>query len=125
MDKPLLLAFVRSPYFQSRIQNIAECKKLDFYFGAQGEQMSQLAKTLAPFMVLVDLSGLDSEWLFRHISQVCNTRPELPIVAFISKDQESVRERAERYGCNLIFTKSELFKKLPGAIENFLRKSFR
>ena len=124
MNKPLLLAFVRSPYFQSRIQNVAESKKLDFYFGAQGEQMSQLVKTLVPFMIVVDLSGLDSEWLFRHISQVRNIKSDLPIVAFVSKDQESIQDRAEKYGCNFVFTKSELLGKLPATIENFLRKTF-
>ena len=94
---------------------------MDFYFATQGEQLSQLAKTLAPSMIIIDLSGLDSEWLFKHISEIRNTRPHLPIIAFIAHVQEAVRERAEKYGCNYIFTKSELLKKLPDRIEKILR----
>ncbi|OGQ47003.1 MAG: hypothetical protein A3H42_01180 [Deltaproteobacteria bacterium RIFCSPLOWO2_02_FULL_46_8] len=121
MNKPCLLAFVDDLFFQSRIQGIAGGKRMDFYFATQGEQLSQLAKTLAPSMIIIDLSGLDSEWLFKHISEIRNTRPHLPIIAFIAHVQEAVRERAEKYGCNYIFTKSELLKKLPDRIEKILR----
>ena len=124
MNKPCLLVFVRDLYFKSRIEGIAEAKKIDYYFATQGEQLSQLAKNLAPFMILLDLSGLDSQWLFRHISQIRNSRTDLPIAVLISHVQEAVRQRAESYGCNFVFTKSELLKKLPETIEKALRKTF-
>jgi len=121
MNKPCLLAFVDDLFFRSQIEGLAEDKKMDFYFATQGEQLAQLAKTLSPSIIVLDLSGLDSEWLFRHISDIRNTRPNLPIVAFISHIQQAVRDRAEKYGCHYIFTKSELMKKLPDTFERILR----
>ena len=123
MEKPCLLVFVDNLFFQTQIEGIARGKGIDVYFATRGEQLSQLAKTIAPLMMIVDLSGLDSEWIFRHISEVGFANPGLPIIAFISHVQEDVRARAERYGCRTIFTKSELKKKLPETIEKVLRKS--
>ena len=124
MNKPCLLAFVDDLFFQSQIEGIAKAKDIDFYFATRGEQLSQLAKTLAPSVMLIDLSGLDSEWLFRHIIVIGNMRPDLPIIAFVSHVQQDIRDRAEKYGCKFIFTKSELIKRLPETIENILRKTF-
>lgn len=123
MNKPLLLAIVDDLYFQSQIEGIAKSKQIDFYFATQGDQLTQLAKTLAPSIMVADLSGVESEWIFRHIGNISNMRPDLPIVGLVSHVQQTVRERAERYGCKFIFTKSELAKKLPETIEKVLRKT--
>lgn len=123
MNKPLLLAVVSDLYFQSQIEGIAQSKKIDFYFARQGEQLSQLAKTLSPSIVVADLSGVEAEWIFRHIGNINNMRPDLPIVGLVSHVQQAVRERAEKYGCKFVFTKSELAKKLPETIERILRKT--
>ncbi|MBI4372860.1 MAG: hypothetical protein HY585_03950 [Candidatus Omnitrophica bacterium] len=123
MNKPLLLAVVEDLYFQSQIEGIAQAKKIDYYFATQGEQLSQLAKTLSPSLVIVDLSGVETEWIFRHIGNISNMRPELPIVGLVSHVQQTVRERAERYGCKFVFNKSEFAKKLPETIEKVLRKT--
>ena len=122
MDRPCLLAFVEDFYFRSQIEAIARMKRFDPYFATQGEQLSQLAKTLAPFMMLADLSSSDSEWIFRHITELKATRPDFPIVVFIAPVQEDVRDRAERYGCDLVLSKSELIQKLPSTIDDILRK---
>ncbi|MBI3999007.1 MAG: hypothetical protein HY351_00180 [Candidatus Omnitrophica bacterium] len=123
MNKPLLLAVINSLYFQSQIEGIAQAKNIDFYFATQGEQLSQLAKTLSPSIMVVDLSGLDAEWIFKHISDINHMRPDLPIVGFVSHVQQTVRERAEKHGCKFVFTKSELVKQLPETIEKVLRKT--
>ena len=120
MQKPSLLVYINDLYFQSVIEEVAHTQNLDVYFATQGEQLSQLAKTFAPFMMLVDLSGTDSEWLFRHIGSIRVVRPEFPIVAFISQDQEEIRDRAEKYGANRVLTKAEFVKKLPDVIERYL-----
>ena len=122
MQKPSLLAFVDDLHFRSEIERIAQAKEIDFYFAAPGEQLSQLVKTLNPFLILVDLSGQDSEWLFRHMSAIGYARPKLPIVGFVTALQKEVRERAEKYGCRLILEKSELIEKLPDVIENVYRQ---
>lgn len=120
MQKPSLLVYINDLYFQSVIEEVAHTQNLDVYFATQGEQLSQLAKTFAPFMMLVDLSGMDSEWLFRHIGSIRTARPEFPMVAFVSQDQEEIRDRAEKYGVNRVLTKAEFVKKLPDVIGHFL-----
>ena len=112
-----MLVFVRDSYLRIRIEAIAQLKKVDPYFATQGAQLAQLVKTMNPFMLLVDLSGLDSGWIFRHISTVRMQKVDFPIVAIVPSMQEALKERAERYGCNLVLTKSQVLKKLPKTID--------
>ena len=121
MNKPCFLAFVEDLYFHSQLEWIARSKNVDIHFAMQGEQLSQLVKTMVPFMMVVDLSGLSSDWIFRYISEIMDRDPKFPIVAFISHVQEDVRQRAEKYGCRFIFTKAQLMKKLPEVIEQSLK----
>ncbi len=121
MRKPCILASVEDLYFQSQLEGIARSRNVELYFASQGEQLSQLVKTFAAFMMVIDLSGVNSDWIFRHISEIIETNPRFPIVVFISHVQEAVRQRAEKYGCRFIFTKSQLIKKLPETIEQILR----
>jgi len=121
MKKPCVLAVIESLYFRSQLEGIARSKDVELYFASQGEQLSQLVKTFAPLMMIVDLSGLNSDWIFRHISNIIENNPRFPIVALISHVREDVRQRAEKYGCRFILTKSQLAKKLPETIEQILR----
>ena len=121
MKKPCVLAVIESLYFRSQLEGIARSKDVELYFASQGEQLSQLVKTFAPLMMIVDLSGLNSDWIFRHISNIIENNPRFPIVALISHVREDVRQRAEKYGCRFILTKSQLVKKLPETIEQILR----
>jgi len=75
-------------------------------------------------MILVDLSSPESEWIFRHIAQVENAMPGFPIVGFIERSQETVRHRAESYGCRFVFTVDELAEKLPETVEGILARRF-
>lgn len=123
MFRPFLLVYLDGPQFKTQIEAIAEEKKVDYYFATRGDQLSQFVKTYVPFLMLVDLSGLDSGWLFRHISVIKYIKPTFPICAIIEDDQEDARMRAEKYGCNKILPKSELIQRLPDIIENALRKT--
>lgn len=123
MFKPRLIVYLEGPKFKSEIQKIAEEKKVDFYFATQGDQLSQLAKTYAPFLMVIDLSGLDVGWLFRHISVLKNMRPNVLLCVMVPEEQEAIRFRAEKYGCDKIITQSELIQELPEIIENALRKT--
>lgn len=122
MFKPSFLVYLDGPQFKADIQSIAEAQKVDIHFATQGDQLSQLVKTYAPFFMLVDLSGLDAGWIFRHISIIKNSKPNFSICALVNDDQENVGSRAEKYGCDRIITKSKLIEELPELIEYFLRK---
>lgn len=121
MKKPCVLAVIDNLYFRSQLEGITRSKDVELYFAAQGEQLSQLVKTFAPLMMVADLSGLNTDWIFRHISNIIENNPRFPVVAFISHVQEGVRQRAEKYGCRFVLTKSQLTKKLPEVIERVLR----
>ncbi len=121
MNKPCALAFVEDQFLRSQFVEAGKSTGVDFYFASQGEQLSQLAKTLAPFLVILDLTGLDTGWLFKHISMIKNSRPKLSIVGYVFIDQEDVRERASHYGCTAVVLKGEIFRKLPDIIESAIR----
>ena len=123
MNKPCLLVYVEDQSLQSQIEEIAGAQNLYIQFATQGDQLAQLAKTFAPFMMILDLSGLNSEWLFRHIGAIRVAQPDFPIVGLIALGQDEVGDRAEKYGCNRILTKSEFAKALPKAIEHFLLRN--
>ena len=123
MLKPCLLAFVEDLSFQPQIKTIVEAKRGEVYFASEGEQLSQLAKTLLPFMVLVDFTKLDAEWLFKHISDIVSTNPKLPVLVFVeTTTPKAVRDRIERYGSRLIILKSELLEQFPDLVEKALRQ---
>ena len=125
MLKPCLLAFVDDSSLRSQIAAVAQTKGAGVYFATEGEQLSQLAKTLKPFMVLVDLSELDAEWIFRHITTIVNANPNLPILSFVDlHTSETVPDRAKKYGCRLVLLKSELIETLPDLVEKGLSEGF-
>ncbi len=123
MFKPCCIIYLETDQHVEKIRKIAEEKKIVFYWAAQGDQLSQIAKTYAPFLMIVDLSGLDSGWLFRHISILSHTKQPFPLCAIVDDEQENVRMRAEKYGCDKIVTKSEFIRKLPDIVESALRKT--
>ena len=119
-----LLAFVDDPGIQTRLESVAEEKQVECYLAKWGEQLSQLAKTLNPFLVVVDLSGQESEWLFKHINIIKHENPRLRIVAMTNAGQTDVKERADSYGCDLTLSKPDLFRRFPEIIESALGKTW-
>ena len=121
MLRPCLLAFVEDTSFQSQVETVMRAKGGEVYFATEGEQLSQLAKTLSPFMVLLDLTRLDAEWIYRHIVTIVNDNPKLPVLGMIESNiPMAVRDRATRYGCRLLILKSELLDQLPELVEKGL-----
>ena len=122
MEHPCCLVFINDEGLRSQLEEMFQAKEIDCYFIKQGDQLSQLVKNWNPFMMVIDLSSADSEWIFRHIAGVELTRPGFPIVALVSDAQETLRRRAESYGCRFIFTESEFLEKLPGTVDGILTK---
>ena len=122
--RPCLLAFVDDPGIQTRIESVAEEKQVECYLAKWGEQLSQLAKTLNPFLVVADLSGQESEWLFKHLNIIKYERPRLRIVAMINAAQTDIEDRAASYGCDLVLPKPEFFRRFPGIVEAVLGKAW-
>lgn len=123
MFKPCLIVYLEDLAFHDQIKKIAKDQKVDLYFAGQGDQLSQLIKTYASFLMLVDLSGLDASWIFRHISIIKNINSNFPVCAIVDEDHENIRSRAEKFGCNQIITKSELIPLLPDMIKQFYRRA--
>ena len=122
MELPCCLAFVDDEKLRSDLEMLFRSRKIDCYFIKQGEQLTQLVKNWSPFMLLVDLSSIHSEWLFRYVAAIGASHSS-PIVAFIANEAEdAIRQRAETYGCGFVFKESELLAKLPDTIERILTK---
>lgn len=120
MNKPCLLTYLDELSLQSEVEEIAMLQNIYIQYVTQGDQLAQLVKTFAPFMMILDLSGLNSEWLFRHIGSIRHAQPAFPMMALILCGQDDVRDRAEKYGCNYILTKSEFKEKAPEIIKRCL-----
>ncbi|GEM_PF-4845114 len=123
MFKPCLLVYVEESSLEVEIQNVLADKKIEIYFATRGDQLSQLVKTYIPFLMVADLSGREPGWIFKHISIIKHAKYDFPICVIINNDEESIRSRAEKYGCDKIILKSEFIKKLPNVVERVLRKS--
>jgi hypothetical protein len=120
MEKPCLLIYLDDPSLQSRVEEVAGLQSLYVQKATQGDQLSQLVKTFAPFMIILDLTGLNSEWLFRHMGSIRNEFPLFPMVGLVPSNQDDVRDRAEKYGCSQVLTKAEFSKTLPKILNRFL-----
>lgn len=119
-----LLAFIDDQGIQARISGVAEEKQVECYLARWGEQLSQLAKTLNPFLVVIDLSGRDSEWLFKHINIIKYNNPRLRIVGMTEQGQTDIEDRAASAGCDMVLSKPEFFRRFPGIVEAVLGKAW-
>ena len=122
MLKPCLLVFAEDPLLEAFIKQMAETKRLDVYTAAQGEQLTQCVKTFSPVMLVADLTGLDTNWLHRHMADIKHQHPDFPIAAIVATDEEGLLRRLERAGCNVILKKSEVKDKLPDVVEGILNR---
>jgi CheY-like chemotaxis protein len=120
MNQPCLLAYLEDPPLEEFIQKLSEDKGMDFYFATFGEQLTQYVNSFVPFMMLVDMTGLETSWLFRHVAEVKNAKPRFPIVALTGKDEESMKNRLESAGCNAVLNKKEFTEKFPELVESYL-----
>jgi hypothetical protein len=124
MKDPTCLAFVSSGnlHLQPDLEAIFKEKGVSCYFLKQGDPLTQLAKTWAPFMLLVDLTGQESEWIFRHIAQLEETFTNFPVVAVVKEIEDAVHRRAESCGCRFVLSEENLIEKLPDIIEDIIER---
>jgi CheY-like chemotaxis protein len=120
MHKPCLLVFISDPNLESFLTRLAEDKGCDCYFARPGEQLLQLAKSIAPFMLLVDVTEIENEWLLKYVSEIKYAKPDFLIVA-LAGPTESLHHRLESAGCKRIFTKKNFEEKFGQTIEEALR----
>lgn len=124
MDKPVCLAYIEDETIHAELENLARESGFECFFAVHGEQLAQLIKSWAPFMLIVDLCGIQNEWIYRHLTVIDFLYPEFPMVAVIPEDEEHVRHRVESYGCRFALTKSECTEKLPELLLDILGKKF-
>lgn len=124
MNKPVCLVYVEDKEICGNLKQLADQNGFECFFAVQGEQLAQLVKTWAPFMLMVDLCGIQNEWIYRHLTVIDFLYPEFPMVAIISGDEEHVRHRAESYGCRFALTKKECAEKLPFLVLGILSKKY-
>lgn len=123
MFKPCAIVYLEDPALQNDVQKIADSKNINVSFAGRGDQLAQLVKNNKAFLLIVDLSGLDSAWLFKHLSAIKYTNPEFPIYGILGAEDEAQRSRAEKYGCKQCLLLAEWLSQLPDIIETHLRKS--
>ena len=122
MHKPICLIYLNELEFKANLKTWAEEFGIECYFVMQGEQLYQLVKNWAPFMILVDLTAADTEWLYKHIAMIQLFKPGFQMLAIVPEHQERPRQRAEGYGCKFVLTRAEFVKKAPKLIEKILNK---
>ncbi len=115
------MIFTEDASSQSVIEQIAAEMDFEIYPVGQGAPLAQYVKTLLPIMLIVDLTGSVTDWLFRHISEIKNSNLTFPIVAIVKLQEESMRSRLQSAGVKSVLTKPELERLLPKIIENVLK----
>ncbi len=122
MFKPCLLIYLEDSFFnKEQIETIAKNKKIEVLFVNRGDQLTQSVKTYQPFAAVFDLTGVDCEWIFKHVSIIKHANPRFMIAAIVPLDGEDLSSRAEKYGCSKIITRGAFLKWFPTLIENALR----
>ena len=122
MDFPRCLVLIYDEALRTKLRTLFQERKIDCYFVQRGDHLTQLVKNWTPFMMLLDLTGPSSEWLFKHISEIQTAHPGFPIVAMISEAEEATHQRLETYGCRFVLAESELLEKLPETVELILSR---
>ena len=125
MSKPICFIYVEDLDFREKLREVVLTLDINEYFLTRGDQIYQLVKNWVPFMLVVDLTGPESEWIFKHIAMIESSVPDFPILAIVPDNQEHARQRAESYGCGIILTKKEFAKKIHAQIERVLRKKLQ
>jgi len=117
----LVLVAVNDLFFQSQIEAAAKAEGARCEFATRGEHLAQMVRNFKPFLLILDLSSSDSEWIYKHIGDIKDKDPSFPIVAFLPHIQEAEKARAESAGCDAVFPKSAFSKKLPQIIKKYLK----
>ena len=117
----IILAAVSDLFFQSQIELAAKAEGAAVQFVSRGEHLAEMVRNFKPFLLVLDLSGSDSEWIYKHIGDIKERQPDFPIVAFIPHILEAEKMRAESAGCDAVFAKSIFSKKLPQIIKKYLK----
>lgn len=112
---------VNDLFFQSQIEVAVKAEGARCEFATRGDHLAQMVRNFKPFLMLLDLSGHDTDWIYKHIGDIKERNPSFPIVAFLSHVQEAEKARAESAGCDSVLPKSVFSKSLPKIIKKYLK----
>ena len=117
-----MIAYLEGPEFEALIKTVVEEKGVEYYLVHQGDQLSQLAKTYNPFLMLLDLCSPESGWLFKHITEVKSLKPRLPIVVIYNPMDSAIQMRAQSYGCDFLISRHDFIEQFPLIVESTLKQ---
>ena len=117
----ILLVVTSDAEYQSQFEAIAGEYLIDCHFASFGEHLSDLVKRMNPFLLVVDFSIDNQNWIIKHLSEIKGSRPAFPIIGIISGDSEAEELRMQKIGCDHVFPRERFLKKAGGLIERYLR----
>ena len=118
--KDILLVAAEDPSLKSEIASAAKIEMVKCHFVSRGEHLTQMVKNWDPFLLIVDLSSDDAEWMFRHIGEIKMEKHDFPVIGIVSKTQEAPKMRAQAAGCDLVLPKAVFLDKIPKLLQRFL-----
>ncbi len=117
---PLILAIVSDPECRLQIESGAGEIGAEIIFVSFGEHLTDLVKRMNPFILIVELTEDNSNWIQKHISEIKGSRFDFPVLG-ITGNTESEYARLERAGCRPIVTREVFVKTAKSLIETHFR----
>jgi hypothetical protein len=117
MNHPRIIVYIENQTFRSPLETSAAKQSVDPYFATQGEHLTQLITSFVPIMMVVDMTGRETSWLYRYVSEITYDNPKFPIVAIAPAGEEAIVRRLESTGCKAILTNRDFEEKIEGIIE--------
>lgn len=117
----LLLVITADPECRSRIEAVAGEEMIECYFASHGDHLTELVKRLNPFLLIVDFSSEELDWIIKHVSEIKDRHHNFPIIGVISDEGESNETRMQKAGCDHVIRKTRFLKNIKTWIEKYFR----
>ncbi len=117
----LLLVITSDSECRLQMEAIAAEELIECYFASHGDHLSDLAKRLNPFMLFVDFTSEEPDWILKHLSEIKAKHHNFPIVGMVSGDEEADQVRLQKAGCEQVLTKDVFTSKIRSLILRYLR----
>ena len=110
-----------NPPIRKKIEVVASKESIECYFVSYGDHLLELVKKMNPFLLIVDFSSNESDWVMKYISEIKALHRQFPIAAIVSGESEADELRLQRAGCDRIIATENLADELPSLMSKFLR----
>lgn len=105
------------------VEAAASRDAIDCYQVSFGEHLSELVHRFRPFLLIIDFTARENDWLLKHLSEIKDDYHDFPVIGIITGENDSDSIRLERAGCSKVLTKEQFKEKAKYWIDKYYTKS--